>query len=137
MRKENDYYKTLEVHPEASDEVIKKAYKALAVRYHPDISEKTARKMQEVNLAYQVLSDPEKRRLYDQKLTKKTDASQLMDIASILIYTFFLIGLAKFIFKAFPALLLIFVPLGLLAIFVRHPKTVAKIYVAILKPSQK
>jgi len=66
----NDYYKILEVHPEASDEVIKKAYQTLAQRYHPD-RHSTARKkwaeehFKDLSEAYQVLSDPIKRKEYD------------------------------------------------------------------------
>lgn len=65
-----DYYKILEVHPEASLEVIKKAYQTLALRYHPDrhISAKklwAEGKFKELSEAYQVLTDPIKRRDYD------------------------------------------------------------------------
>lgn len=68
-----DYYKILEIHPDASREVIEKAYKALSVKYHPDRHppEKrdwATRKMQELNEAYSVLSDPIRREEYaDQK----------------------------------------------------------------------
>jgi len=65
-----DYYKILEVHPEASEEIIKKAYRTLALRYHPDkhipARKKWAeRKFKELSEAYQVLSEPLKRRKYD------------------------------------------------------------------------
>ena len=64
-----DYYKTLGVDKNASTEEIKSAYKKLALRYHPDKNkgDKTAEeKFKEINEAYQVLSNPEKRSSYDQ-----------------------------------------------------------------------
>ena len=66
----NDYYKVLEVHPEASLAIIRKAFQTLALRYHPDrhIPGKknwAEEKFKELSEAYQVLSDPIKRREYD------------------------------------------------------------------------
>jgi len=64
-----DYYKTLGVSRKASEEEIKKAYRKLALKYHPDRNpgDKQAEdKFKEINEAYQVLSDPEKRARYDQ-----------------------------------------------------------------------
>lgn len=64
-----DYYKTLEVNKSASADDIKKAYKKLARKYHPDLNPNNAdahQKFQEINEANEVLSDPEKRKKYDQ-----------------------------------------------------------------------
>lgn len=63
-----DYYKTLGVEHDAPAAAIKKAYRKLARKYHPDVSkEKDAdARMKEVNEANAVLSDPEKRAAYDQ-----------------------------------------------------------------------
>ncbi len=64
-----DYYRLLEIDPEASPEVVDKAYKALMFKYHPDRQPPERRdwateKVRELNSAYQVLSDPIKRRNY-------------------------------------------------------------------------
>ncbi len=61
-----DYYNTLGVGKEASDDEIKKAYRKLAHKYHPDKQGGDEAKFKEVNEAYQVLSDKEKRSQYDQ-----------------------------------------------------------------------
>ncbi|MBI3918714.1 MAG: DnaJ domain-containing protein [Betaproteobacteria bacterium] len=63
-----DYYSTLGVARDAAAGDIKKAFRKLARKYHPDVSkEKNAEaRMKEVNEAYTVLSDPEKRAAYDQ-----------------------------------------------------------------------
>lgn len=63
-----DYYKTLNVSRNATQEEIQKSYRELARKYHPDLNpkDKTAKeKFQKVQAAFDVLSDPEKRKLYD------------------------------------------------------------------------
>ncbi|PRQ10892.1 molecular chaperone DnaJ [Corynebacterium sp. 13CS0277] len=62
-----DYFGILGVDSGASDSDIKKAYRRLARQYHPDVNdtEEAAEKFREVSLAYEVLTDPEKRRIVD------------------------------------------------------------------------
>jgi len=65
--KYKDYYKVLGVERGASDEQIKKAYRGLARKYHPDVSKEAnaKEKFQEVSEAYETLRDKEKRAAYD------------------------------------------------------------------------
>lgn len=63
-----DYYKTLGVSKAATAADIKKAYRRLAAKYHPDVNKDDAsaeKKFKEIGEAYEVLKDPEKRKLYD------------------------------------------------------------------------
>ena len=58
-----DYYKILGLDKSASAEDIKRAYKKLAVKYHPDVNKdkEAEEKFKEINEAYQVLSNPQKK----------------------------------------------------------------------------
>lgn len=63
-----DYYKLLEIDKTATTDQIKKAYRKLARKYHPDVNpndEEAHKKFQQINEANEVLSDPEKRKKYD------------------------------------------------------------------------
>jgi curved DNA-binding protein len=68
MNNYQDYYKTLGVEKKATQDEIQRAYRKLARKYHPDINkESTAEeKFKQLNEAYEVLGDPEKRAKYDQ-----------------------------------------------------------------------
>ena len=64
-----DYYEILGVNKNSTDDEIKKAYKKLAKKWHPDLNEdkkQAEEKMKEINEAYDVLKDPKKRAQYDQ-----------------------------------------------------------------------
>lgn len=73
---EKNYYEILEVDKNASKEIIDKAYKTLAKRYHPDLQtqegkEQKEEMMKKVNEAYDVLSDENKRTAYNQQLASQ------------------------------------------------------------------
>ena len=64
-----DYYEVLGIQKGASDDEIKRAFRKLAIKYHPDKNQgdkEAEQKFKEINEAYQVLSDPEKKAQYDQ-----------------------------------------------------------------------
>src|SRR5260370_11913312 len=60
-----DYYRILGVDRVADDKTIKSAYRKLARKYHPDVNKGQDARFKEIAEAYEVLSDPEKRRRYD------------------------------------------------------------------------
>eukprot|EP01117_Protostelium_nocturnum_P020538 TRINITY_DN9290_c0_g1_i1.p1 TRINITY_DN9290_c0_g1~~TRINITY_DN9290_c0_g1_i1.p1 ORF type:complete len:402 (-),score=157.99 TRINITY_DN9290_c0_g1_i1:275-1480(-) len=69
MVKETKFYDLLELKPDAGQDDIKKAYRKLAVKYHPDKNpgnDAAEQKFKEVSAAYEVLSDEKKRKMYDQ-----------------------------------------------------------------------
>ncbi len=70
MAQKRDYYEVLGVDKNATDEDLKKAFRKLAKKYHPDANpdnkEEAEKKFKEVNEAYEILSDKQKRQMYDQ-----------------------------------------------------------------------
>ena len=68
MTQQKEYYQILGVSRDSTEEEIKKAFRQQALKYHPDRNQEPGAdaKFKEINEAYQVLSDPEKSKLYDQ-----------------------------------------------------------------------
>ena len=70
MSEKRDYYEVLGIKKGASDDEIKKAYRKMAIKYHPDRNlnnkEDAEKHMKEINEAYDVLKDPQKKAQYDQ-----------------------------------------------------------------------
>ena len=76
---DKNYYEILQVNQNASPEIIEKAYKVLVKKYHPDLQEEKNKEQEEeqlkkINEAYEILSDPEKRKIYHQTLETNTSA---------------------------------------------------------------
>ena len=83
MRK-STLYEVLEVSEKASDEVIEKAYKVLVKKYHPDLQsdsqkESAEERMKEINKAYDVLGNSEKRKEYDTKLLQERELEKIKE----------------------------------------------------------
>lgn len=80
----HDCYRTLQVTRDAEPEVIEKAYRALSLKYHPDTSRlpeaRATRRMQELNDAYAVLSDPARRARYDATLPRERERRSGWDV---------------------------------------------------------
>ncbi|MEJ5250760.1 MAG: DnaJ domain-containing protein [Armatimonadota bacterium] len=72
--RQHTLYDVLEVSPNASPEVIKAAYRQLAIKYHPDrqadarARQRAEEQMKAINAAYEILSDPDRRAEYDRRL---------------------------------------------------------------------
>ena len=84
-----NYYEILGIEEDADSESIKKAYKKLAKKFHPDLNpddiESSEERFKQINEAYEVLSEPSKRKLYDSygsrwKQAEKANAAPLVDL---------------------------------------------------------
>ncbi len=89
MNHQKDYYKILGVSESASDDEIKKVYRKLAVKYHPDKNpgnKEAESKFKEISAAYYVLSDPKRKKEYDQ--IRKYGGAQASNFAGAQGFTF-------------------------------------------------
>jgi curved DNA-binding protein CbpA len=79
-----DPYRTLQVDPEADDEVVRAAYRGLARKYHPDVTPgaEAAARMADINAAWELIGDPDSRRRYDRSRQVKTDVDPTAAAAS-------------------------------------------------------
>ena len=66
MVHETKFYDILEVSPTATEAELKKSYRKLALKYHPDRNPDAGDKFKEISMAYEVLSDSKKRAIYDE-----------------------------------------------------------------------
>ena len=74
---EKNYYRILQIDKEASQDIIEKAYKTLAKKYHPDLQAEENKKnaeniLKKINEAYEVLSNPSKREAYNKTIEQST-----------------------------------------------------------------
>lgn len=84
MQNRKDLYNVLGIQKSASDDEIKKAFKKLAIKYHPDKKGGDAEKFKEINEAYGILSDPNKKKMYDQfGTTEMGEMGNPMDMAGM------------------------------------------------------
>ncbi len=69
VAEELDPYKTLQIDPEADDEVVRAAYRGLARKYHPDVAQgaEAEARMSAINAAWELIGEPDARRRYDQE----------------------------------------------------------------------
>ena len=72
MARNKNLYSILGVNQKADSAKIKKAYRQAAKKYHPDVSPKDEEKFKEVQEAYETLSDPEKKAVYDRETSRKS-----------------------------------------------------------------
>lgn len=72
-----NYYETLEIHPAATHSEIKQAYRRLVKQFHPDSNPTSANhdRIAQINVAYEVLGDPQHRQFYDQQLRNRFQTS--------------------------------------------------------------
>jgi molecular chaperone DnaJ len=76
LKKKKNLYQVLKIKRDASPNEIKQAYRSAAKRFHPDISKKKEEKFRQVQEAYETLSDPEKKSVYDRELQPERKRDQ-------------------------------------------------------------
>jgi len=125
-----DYYALLEVHPNASNTVIQKAYRALVQQYHPDHHGAGAvaeERLKQINEAYAVLSDATLRQQYDQS-QRRTKSKTSLPTANRFIMLFVVLGALSLYWR-----LALITPLGKFVLLL----VVGWVYFRWVKPSLK
>ncbi len=119
-----DYYRILQVHPEAEPEVIQAAYRRLARLRHPDAGQEDDQAMQDLNEAYEVLSNPGRRADYDRWYRSEPSASPpgrpsvslwraLLPVAlSLIVLVILILDLFRLGLRGVPEVTLVLVALG-------------------------
>jgi molecular chaperone DnaJ len=77
-KRKKNYYKILKVEPDANPSEIKKAYRQAVKRYHPDVAARNDEKFKQIQEAYETLSDPSKKMLYDEEALSPRKSSLKM-----------------------------------------------------------
>lgn len=118
-----DYYRILEIHPDASLEVMNNAYRTLVRKYHPDLYHTTHKaamqeRMREINEAYETLSNSERRAQYDAALRNRPPVSpgHASPLTWPRVQKILLWGLGTFVFLRFLLIPMLHAPLGRLLI---------------------
>src|SRR3954467_2499045 len=85
-KSEKTYYEILSIAPDASTDDIKAAYRKLALKYHSDKNLGDDEQMKKINLAYETLSDSERRKLYDKQHLELSQSELAFSIVDSTLY---------------------------------------------------
>ena len=81
---DTNYYEVLEINKNATHNEIKKAYRTLAKKYHPDKNPLTEEKFKEISKAYETLQDPITKQEYDESITEPNVFEYMKNISNLI-----------------------------------------------------